>query len=85
MEERDQRVARSRARCLVHEPAALGANVLERRGHRVERDGDVLNVLGATPEQVGEIAGHERLAVLGLAPRTRSLEEAFIALTAVQS
>jgi hypothetical protein len=33
----------------------------------------------------GEIAGHEQLAVLGLAPRTRSLEEAFIALTGVQS
>ena len=43
------------------------------------------NVLGATPEEVGEIAGHEQLAVLGLAPRTRSLEEAFIALTGVQS
>jgi hypothetical protein len=28
---------------------------------------------------------HEQLAVLGLAPRTRSLEEAFIALTGVQS
>ena len=58
---------------------------LERRGHRVDRDGDVLNVLGATPEEVGEIAGYEQLAVLGLAPRTRSLEEAFIALTGVQS
>src|SRR4051794_34775809 len=68
----------------AQDPVGL-TGALERRGHRVDRDGDVLNVLGATPEQVGEIAGHERLAVLGLAPRTRSLEEAFIALTAVQS
>jgi len=49
--------------------------------HRVQRDGDVLVVLGATPEQVGEIAGEERLAVLGLAARARSLKEAFFALT----
>jgi ABC-2 type transport system ATP-binding protein len=68
----------------AQDPGML-TGALERRGHRVDRDGDVLNVLGATPEQVGEIAGQERLAVLGLAPRTRSLEEAFIALTAVQS
>jgi ABC-2 type transport system ATP-binding protein len=68
----------------AQDPVGL-TGALERRGHRVDRDGDVLNVLGATPEQVGKIAGHERLAVLGLAPRTRSLEEAFIALTAVQS
>jgi ABC-2 type transport system ATP-binding protein len=60
------------------------SGALERRGHRVERDGDVLNV-GATPEEVGKITGDEQLAVLGLAPRTRSLEEAFIALTGVQS
>ena len=45
----------------------------------------MLNVSGATPEEVGKIAGDEQLAVLGLAPRTRSLEEAFIALTEVQS
>jgi len=68
----------------AQDPVRL-TSALERRGHRVDRNGDVLNVLGATPEQVGEIASHERLAVLGLAPRTRSLEEAFIALTAVQS
>jgi ABC-2 type transport system ATP-binding protein len=68
----------------AQDPVRL-TGALERRGHRVDRDGDVLNVLGATPEEVGNIAGHERLAVLGLAPRTRSLEEAFIALTGVQS
>jgi ABC-2 type transport system ATP-binding protein len=54
---------------------------LEARGHRVERDGDVLLVLGATPEQVGQIAGEEHVAVLGLTARARSLEEAFFALT----
>ena len=68
----------------AQDPVRL-TGALERRGHRVDRDGDVLNVSGATPEEVGEIAGHEHLAVLGLAPRTRSLEEAFIALTGVQS
>ena len=68
----------------AQDPVGL-TGALERRGHRVDRDGDVLNVLGATPEEVGEIAGDEQLSVLGLAPRTRSLEEAFIALTGVQS
>ena len=68
----------------AQDPVRL-TGALERRGHQVERDGDVLHVLGASPEQVGAIAGDERVAVLGLAPRTRSLEEAFIALTAVQS
>jgi ABC-2 type transport system ATP-binding protein len=68
----------------AQDPVRL-TGALERRGHRVDRDGDVLNVLGATPQEVGEIAGDEQLAVLGLAPRTRSLEEAFISLTGVQS
>jgi ABC-2 type transport system ATP-binding protein len=64
----------------AHEPARL-ASALERRGYRVQRDGDVLTVHGADPEQVGAAAGEERVAVLGLAPRTRSLEAAFFALT----
>jgi ABC-2 type transport system ATP-binding protein len=64
----------------AHDPVRL-TGALERRGHRVERDGDVLHVLGASPAEVGEIAGAEGLAVLGLAPRRRSLEDAFIALT----
>jgi ABC-2 type transport system ATP-binding protein len=68
----------------AQDPVSL-TRALERRGHRVDRDGDVLNVSGATPEEVGRIAGDEQLAVLGLAPRRRSLEEAFIALTGVQS
>src|SRR3954447_17604650 len=57
------------------------SRALERRGHRVQRSGDVLLVLGATPEQVGQIAGEERVAVLGLTPQTRSLEDAFFTLT----
>lgn len=68
----------------AQDPVRL-TRALERRGHRVDCDGDVLNVLGATPEEVGKVAGDEQLAVLGLAPRRRSLEEAFIALTGVQS
>ena len=54
---------------------------LEGRGHGVEREGETLLVLGATPEQVGEIAAAEGVVVLGLAPRARSLEAAFFALT----
>jgi ABC-2 type transport system ATP-binding protein len=61
------------------------SGALERRGHQVERDGDLLHVRGATPAQVGEIAGHERVAVLGLAPRVRSLEDAFMALTGARA
>ncbi len=54
---------------------------LERRGHGVEREGDRLIVQGATPEQVGAIALEEQVALVGLAPRERSLESAFFALT----
>jgi ABC-2 type transport system ATP-binding protein len=68
----------------AHDPARL-SGALERSGHRVERDGDVLHVLGATPAEVGEIAGQERVAVLGLAPRVRSLEEAFLTLTGARA
>jgi ABC-2 type transport system ATP-binding protein len=68
----------------AQDPVQLTA-VLEGRGHRVSRDGDVLHVQGATPAQVGEIAGDARLAVLGLAPRVRSLEEAFLALTGARA
>jgi ABC-2 type transport system ATP-binding protein len=57
------------------------AAALEQRGHRAEREGDKLLVLGATPEQVGAIAAEEQVTVLGLAPRARSLEAAFFALT----
>jgi ABC-2 type transport system ATP-binding protein len=61
------------------------SSALKRYGHSVERDGDLLLVLGATPQQVGEVAGAERVAVLGLAPRARSLEAAFFALTGARA
>ena len=57
------------------------AAALERRGHSVTRAADRLLVLGASPEQVGMIAFEEQVPVLGLAPRARSLEAAFLALT----
>src|SRR5215207_4863050 len=68
----------------AQDPARL-REALERRGHRVEHEGDVLHVLGASPAEVGEIAGDERVAVLGLAPRVRSLEEAFLTLTGARA
>jgi ABC-2 type transport system ATP-binding protein len=68
----------------AQDPVRL-TGALERRGHQVERNGDVLHVLGASPEQVGAIAGDERVAVLGLAPRARSLEDAFMALTGARA
>jgi ABC-2 type transport system ATP-binding protein len=68
------------SRVRAQDPLRL-ARALERRGHRVQRDGDILLVLGAAPEQVGEIASAENVPVLGLTPRARSLEEAFFALT----
>jgi ABC-2 type transport system ATP-binding protein len=68
----------------AQDPVRL-TSALERLGHQVERDGDVLHVLGASPEQVGAVAGDERVAVLGLAPRARSLEDAFMALTGARA
>jgi ABC-2 type transport system ATP-binding protein len=68
----------------AQEPVRLAA-ALERRGWRVQHDGDVLVVRGAGPEQVGEVAGAERVAVLGLAPVARSLEAAFFTLTGAQA
>jgi ABC-2 type transport system ATP-binding protein len=61
------------------------ARALEGRGYAVERAGDVLLVLGASPEQVGPVAADEQVTVLGLAPRVRSLEAAFFALTGDES
>ena len=46
------------------------------------RDGDGLLVPGASPEQVGVIAGDAGVYLVGLAPKSRSLEQAFLALTA---
>ena len=60
------------------------ARALERRGHEVQREDQILIVPGATPEQVGAIALEEQVALIGLAPRARSLEAAFFALTGDQ-
>ena len=57
------------------------ASALEQHGHQVERDGDGLLVLGTSPADVGVIALEAQVALTGLAPRTRSLETAFFALT----
>jgi ABC-2 type transport system ATP-binding protein len=57
------------------------AQALERRGHRVERTGGAIVVPGVAPEQVGAVALEERVALTHLAPRSRSLEAAFFALT----
>ena len=65
---------------LARDPERL-ASALEQHGHRVERDGDRLLVLGTGPAAVGEIALEAQVALIGLAPRTRSLETAFFALT----
>ena len=62
-------------------PDALAA-ALEAAGATVQREGDKLIVPGMAPGQVGAIAGKAQLTVLGLAPRARSLEQAFLALTA---
>jgi ABC-2 type transport system ATP-binding protein len=64
----------------AREPERL-AHALEGRGLRVQRDGEVLFVPGATPELVGEIAAEAGVVVLGLSQRMRSLEAAFFALT----
>ena len=63
------------------DPAAL-ATALTAAGATFERHGDALIVLGMTPAQVGPIAARAQVTVLGLAPRARSLEQAFLGLTA---
>jgi ABC-2 type transport system ATP-binding protein len=57
------------------------AGALAARGLAVQRDGGALLVPGATPEQVGVVAGDEGIYLTGLAPRSRSLEQAFFDLT----
>ena len=65
----------------AEDPKALAA-ALTAAGATFSRDGDKLVVHGMTPAQVGPIAAKAQLTVLGLAPRARSLEQAFMALTA---
>ncbi|MEA2157061.1 MAG: type transport system ATP-binding protein [Solirubrobacteraceae bacterium] len=57
------------------------AGALQAAGHAVQKDGDALIVPGATPEQVGVVAGDAGIYLTGLAPRSRSLEQAFFQLT----
>jgi ABC-2 type transport system ATP-binding protein len=64
----------------AREADALTA-ALETAGHGVSRDGGVLLVPGASPEQVGQIAADAGIALSGLVPRQRSLEAAFLELT----
>jgi ABC-2 type transport system ATP-binding protein len=68
----------------AEDPDALEA-ALTGAGATVVREGDKLVVLGMTPKQVGPIAAKAQITVLGLAPRARSLEAAFMALTADRS
>jgi ABC-2 type transport system ATP-binding protein len=58
---------------------------LQAAGALVHREGDVFVVPGMEPRQVGAIAAEAQLALVGLAPRARSLEQAFLALTAERS
>jgi ABC-2 type transport system ATP-binding protein len=57
------------------------SRALQASGHAVQIDGSALLVPGATPEQVGAVAGDEGVYLTGLAPRSRSLEQAFLDLT----
>jgi ABC-2 type transport system ATP-binding protein len=57
------------------------AGALTARGLAVHKDGAGLLVPGATPEQVGVVAGDEGVYLTGLVPRSRSLEQAFFDLT----
>ncbi len=54
---------------------------LEAAGHKVQRAGSGLLVPGASPEEVGVVAGDAGVYLVALAPQTRSLEQAFLALT----
>ena len=54
---------------------------LQDAGHTVHRVGDGLLVPGASPDQVGVVAGDAGVYLVGLAPQARSLEQAFFALT----
>jgi ABC-2 type transport system ATP-binding protein len=67
----------------AEDPSAMW-KALQAAGATLQREGNSIIVLGMTPAQVGPIAARAQLTVLGLAPRARSLEQAFMALTADQ-
>jgi ABC-2 type transport system ATP-binding protein len=60
--------------------ARLG-RALQAAGLTVQSEGGGLVVPGATPEQVGVVAGDAGVYLTGLMPRARSLEQAFFELT----
>jgi ABC-2 type transport system ATP-binding protein len=65
---------------VAEDPAAL-ASALRAAGLAARREGATLVVPNADPAQVGRIAGAAGLTLLLLAPRSRSLEQAFFDLT----
>jgi ABC-2 type transport system ATP-binding protein len=65
---------------VAEDPTAL-AGALQAAGLAARREGAALVVPNADPAQVGRIAGAARLTLLLLAPRSRSLEQAFFDLT----
>ena len=54
---------------------------LQAAGHTVQLLGESLLVPGVSAVQVGVVAGDAGVYLVGLAPQTRSLEQAFLALT----
>ncbi len=63
--------------------AARLATLLEQQGARVQRNGDgALDVFGVEAPAVGELAFHNGVMLHELAPRTGSLEDAFLQATA---
>jgi ABC-2 type transport system ATP-binding protein len=57
------------------------AQALQGAGYTAQRADDGLLVPGASPEQVGVVAGDAGVYLVGLAPKARSLEQAFFALS----
>jgi ABC-2 type transport system ATP-binding protein len=57
-------------------------DVLHQEGHVVMESGSVLEVDGATTEQLGELAARHRLVLHELSAQRASLEEAFMQMTA---
>ena len=68
-------------RVLPEDLAHRLAQALQGAGYTVHRDDEGLLVPGASPEQVGVVAGDAGVYLIGLAPKARSLEQAFFALT----
>ena len=65
---------------IAEDPAAL-ARALQAQGLAARREGAALIVPNADPARVGRIAGAAQITLLLLAPRSRSLESAFLQLT----